>query len=108
MTGKVLAVMGLLGMFGFGGATSPQADNKAPAGQVCTLKVEGMHCSACASKVEKEARKIGGVTAAKVSQPKGTAEIAYDPAKTTPETIAKTITQKTGFKVSAAQPDDKK
>ncbi len=69
---------------------------------------EGMHCSACASKVEKEARKIGGVTAAKVSQPKGTAEIAYDPAKTTPETIAKTITRKTGFKASAAQRDDKK
>ena len=52
------------------------------------LKVSGMSCGVCAKTVEKEARKIDGVKAAKVSQPKGEAEITYDPAKTSPEAIA--------------------
>ncbi|MFN2509241.1 MAG: heavy-metal-associated domain-containing protein [Chthoniobacterales bacterium] len=93
---KVIAIMGLLSIFGTGTATAVQ-DDKA-AGKVCVLKVEKMACSACADRVEKEAKKIDGVKAAKVSQPKGTAEITYDPAKTSPEAIAKTISEKTGFK----------
>ena len=43
-------------------------------------------------------KKIDGVKRAKVSQPKGTAEITYDPAKTTPEAIARVINEKTNFK----------
>jgi copper chaperone CopZ len=65
------------------------------------LKVSGMSCSACAKTVEKEAKKIDGVKAAKVSQPKGEAEITYDPAKTSPEAIAKRISDKTPFKAEA-------
>lgn len=97
---KTLATMGLLSMLGFGGAAAAQSD-AAGAGEVCTLKVEKMACSACAAKVEREARKIDGVKAAKVSQPTGTAEITYDPARTTPHAIAKIITEKTGFKAEA-------
>jgi hypothetical protein len=44
---------------------------------------------------------IDGVNAAKVSQPKGEAEITYDPAKTFPEAIAKRISDKTRFKAEA-------
>lgn len=62
------------------------------------LRVSGMSCGVCAKTVEKEARKIDGVKAAKASQPKGEAEITYDPAKTSPEAIAKRITDKTRFK----------
>ena len=62
------------------------------------LKVSGMSCGECAKTVEKEAKKIDGVKTAKVSQPKGEAEITYDPAKTSPESIAKKISDKTGFK----------
>lgn len=62
------------------------------------LKVSGMACGECAKTVENEAKKIDGVTAAKVSQPKGEAEITYDPAKTSPAAIAKTISEKTRFK----------
>ena len=92
---KVLAIMGLLSILGMGAATAGQ-DEKT--GKVCVLKVEGMACSACAARVEKEAKKIDGVKAARVSQPTGTAEITYDPAKTSPAAIAKTISVKTGFK----------
>ncbi len=66
---------------------------------VCTLKVSGMVCSACSATVEKTAKKLDGVIAATANQPKGTAEITYDPAKTTPETIARAVQKKTGFKV---------
>ncbi|MCI0365773.1 MAG: cation transporter [Phycisphaerales bacterium] len=99
----VLALMAILGILGFGSAAIAQTDKRA--GDVCTLKIEGMACSACAVRVEKEAMKIDGVTAAKVSQPKGTAEITFDAGKTSPEAIAKTVTEKTGFKaqVSAAK-----
>lgn len=65
------------------------------------LKVSGMSCGACANTVEKEAKKIDGVVAAKVSQPKGQAEITYDPAKTSPEAIAKKLTEKSGYKAEA-------
>ncbi len=89
----VVAAMTLLGMLGLGAAS----ETASGAGEVCTIKVEGMACGACAARVEREARKIDGVTAAKVSQPKGTAEIIYDPAKTSPEDIAQIITRETGF-----------
>ena len=99
---QVLATIGLLALLGFGAASAAQTDKTTDA-KVCTLKVERMACSACAARVEKEARNIDGVKAATVSQPKGTAEITYDPAKTTPETIAKIITERTGFKADVAK-----
>jgi len=60
--------------------------------------VKGMHCGACAAAVEKAAKRIDGVIAAKANQPKGTAEITFDPAKTSPEAIAKAISEQTAFK----------
>lgn len=94
---QVLVLMGLLAILGFGAPAAAQTD-KAAAGDVCTLKVKGMSCSACAAKVEQTALKLDGVKAAKVSQPKGTAEITYDAAKTNPAAIAKYISEKSGFK----------
>ena len=94
---KVLALMGLLTILGFGAPVAAQSDKPAE-GDVCTLKVKGMACSACAAKVEETALKLDGVKTVKVSQPKGTAEITYDAAKTNPAAIAKYITEKSGFK----------
>lgn len=93
---RVLVLMGLLAILGFSAPAAAQTEK--PAGDVCTLKVKGMACSACASKVEQTALKLDGVTAAKVSQPNGTAEITYDAAKTNPAAIAKYISDKSGFK----------
>jgi copper chaperone CopZ len=92
----VLAIVGLLGVFGF--AASAQTNDKPKTGEVCVLNVSGMFCSACAKMVEKTAKKADGVKSAKVSQPTGTAEITYDPSKTSPDAIAQTITEKTPFK----------
>ncbi len=107
MTRKVVALMGLLGMLGLGSATAHQKSDTPKGGEVCLLRVSGMVCGACAGQVEKAAKKIDGVKAAKASQPKGTAEISYDPAKTTPEAIAKTITEKTGFQAEVSGKDRK-
>lgn len=99
---KVLTVMTLIAMFGIGAAAAPQTE-KTEAKQVCMLNVSGMFCGACAKRVEKTAKKIDGVNSAKVSQPKGTAEITYNPAKISPEAIAKAITEKTPFKAEVPQ-----
>jgi len=100
-----MAMIGILATLGIGMAAAMQ--EKAPAGQMCLLNVSGMHCGACAKTVEQAAKKIEGVTAAKASQPKGTAEITYDPAKTTPEAIARTISEKTPFTAEASKADKK-
>lgn len=97
----VLAFMTILGFLGLGSAAVAQDETRA-AGDVCTLKIEGMACSACAARVEKEALKIDGVKSAKVSQPKGLAEVTFDASKTNPEAIAKSITDKTGFKAEVS------
>jgi copper chaperone CopZ len=98
----VLALMTILGFLGLGSAAVAQDETRA-AGDVCTLKIEGMACSACAARVEKEALKIDGVKAAKVSQPKGLAEVTFDASKTNPAAIAKWITDKTGFKADVSE-----
>jgi copper chaperone CopZ len=94
--GRAFVLMGLLAILGLSAPTAAQTEKLA--GDVCTLKVKGMACSACAAKVEQTALKLDGVKAAKVNQPKGTAEITYDSAKTNPAAIAKYITDKSGFK----------
>ncbi|MCA1586444.1 MAG: cation transporter [Acidobacteria bacterium] len=95
---KILPLVALVSVFGSG---IPAAGSVQASLQTCVIKVEGMACGACAARVEREAKKIDGVTAAKVSQPKSRAEVTYDPAKTSPEAIARIITEKTGFAAEA-------
>ena len=94
--GRLVAIMSVFAIFGTGALAQKSADS-AP-GTVCTLKITGMVCSACANTVEKAAKKIPGVTSAKAHQPSGSAEIRFDPSKTSAEAIAKAITSKTPFK----------
>jgi copper chaperone CopZ len=98
--GLVLGVLVLVG-----GSTQTPAPDKSADLKVCMLKISGMACEICAARVEKEAKKIDGVKTATVDQPKGTAQVTYDPAKTTPARIAKVIQDKTSFKTEV-QPSD--
>lgn len=95
------AALALVSILGF----SPASQE--PANRSTVLKVSGMRCGECAKTVEKEATKVDGVKAVKVSQPKGEAQITYDPAKTTPEAIAKRITDKTGFTATLPKGSEK-
>lgn len=47
------------------------------------------------------AKSVEGVKDCQASYKTGTAEVTYDPSKTTPEAIAKVIAQKTGYKATA-------
>jgi copper chaperone CopZ len=93
---RLVAIMSVFAIFGTSLLAQKSADS-AP-GTVCSLRITGMACSACANTVERAAKKIPGVTSAKAHQPSGSAEIAFDPAKTSAEAIAKAITAKTPFK----------
>lgn len=105
---KVLSaiVVMLLGVSTFVAAEG-QGTSK-PTTQVCTLKVSGMTCAGCEAAVRMAARSIDGVSDVKASYAKKNAEVTYDPAKTSPELIAKVITEKSGFKAEWIQPPAKK
>ncbi len=77
--------------------------NPAAATKVCTVQVTGMTCSGCEAAVKIAAKQIDGVTGASASHAKGTAEVTYDSAKTSPEAIAKAIALKTGYKTTVAK-----
>ena len=93
---RLVAIMSVFAIFSTGLLAQKGADS-AP-GTVCVLKITGMACSACANTVEKAAKRVPGVTAAKAHQPSGSAEITFDPTKTSADTVAKAITAKTPFK----------
>jgi len=68
-------------------------------GTKTTLAITGMTCGGCATAVKIQLKRTEGVTSYVVSHEKGEADVTYDPAKTTPEKIAESIS-KTGFKAS--------
>jgi len=68
-------------------------------GTKTTLTITGMTCGGCATAVKIQLKRTEGVTSYVVSHEKGEADVTYDPAKTTPEKIAESIS-KTGFKAS--------
>lgn len=95
-----------LGILALGGAAmtfaqsaaAEQEQQQPAAGAMCVLKVSGMTCGGCAAAVKSAAKKVDGVKDATVSYKEGRAEVSYDPAKTTPEAIARVISEKSGFK----------
>jgi copper chaperone CopZ len=104
---KTALVIGLLtvGLVGTSvGAQAPSAQNQ-PAMKVCTLKVAGMTCAGCEAAVKIAAKSVNGVKDVKASYDKASADVTYDPSKTTPEAIAKVITSRTGFKAEVPRAD---
>lgn len=89
----VLSTSGAVPLFAQTPSTATQAAPK-----VCTLKVTGMTCAGCEAAVKIAVKRIVGVSAVTVSYDKALAQVTYDPAKTTPEAIAKIIKEKTGYK----------
>jgi copper chaperone CopZ len=81
-----------------------QQDAKPTQQTTATFSVSGMACNICATTVERAAKKLDGVTAATADQPKGTAEVTFDPAKILAEDIARLLTKRTGFKTELKKP----
>src|SRR5919198_2636359 len=100
---KTAVVIGLLTVSLAGASVRAQAQTaqNQSALKVCTLKVAGMTCAGCEAAVRIAAKSVNGVKDVKASYDKANADVTYDPSKTTPQAIAKTITTKTGFKAEA-------
>ena len=101
----VLATAVLVGGVATATAVRAQSAQAKPseATNVCTIKVTGMTCAGCEAAVKIAAKQVDGVKGAKASYAKGTAEVTYDSARTSPDAIAKAITQKTGYKTEVAK-----
>lgn len=74
--------------------------------KVAAFKIEGMTCAGCEAAVRVAAKRVDGVESATVSYKAGRAEVTYDPEKTTPDTIARTITEKSGYKATVLKPSE--
>jgi copper chaperone CopZ len=65
------------------------------------LSISGMHCDGCAETIRSLLSLEDGVATASVSYKEATARILYDPARTGPEDLAKTI-ERAGYTVLPA------
>lgn len=61
------------------------------------VKVTGMMCGGCASKVHKALKETAGIVDNEVKYPGDVAIVKYDPEKTNPEAIVGVIEEKTDF-----------
>lgn len=104
----VLACLAALGCVTGGCETSQAAapgtaGPRDVAGEV-TLRIEGMACDACASRLETSLRKVDGITGASVDFAQKRARVSFDPARTNVKAIVEAI-EGLGFQGS---PDDKR
>jgi copper chaperone CopZ len=76
--------------------------------QMVTLKVPKMDCAGCEVGVRIAASKVNGVKDVKTDSDKRTAEVTFDPSKTTAQAIASAITKGTGFETEVPQTDKTK
>jgi copper chaperone CopZ len=90
-----------LGVATYAGASAgccaiPQrtAASSAASEKIATLHIEGMTCGSCATAVKRVLTKVDGVKAATVSYEKNSAVVTYEPAKVTPDEIARAVEQK--------------
>ena len=67
------------------------------------LKVSGMTCGGCTSKVTHALEAISGVSNVKVSLADGEASVQFDEGLTSPEQL-KSAVQRAGYTVNAAKP----
>jgi mercuric ion binding protein len=71
------------------GSQAQGAASRPAAHATVTLEVSGMHCPACSITVRKALEAVPGVQQATVSFAPPRALVAYDPARATPEQLAK-------------------
>ncbi len=74
----------------------------AASSQRLELNVEGMTCSACATRLERALSKSGGIEEVSVSLPLERASLQFDPSTTSLEDVAKVV-RRTGFSVGSTK-----
>lgn len=100
---KLLKLFSLLLAIVAAGSISSKAGNLSAGDSLktekVTIKVKGMTCGGCESRVCKELDKKKGVISSKANHVDENAIIEYDPSKITESELVETI-NKTGFKAS--------
>lgn len=76
-----------------GRISQPASQELLAAGETATLTVDGMVCGACAARVGRIATQVDGVHDATVDREQGRAQVVYDPARTSPATVARAIAE---------------
>lgn len=71
---------------------------KEPSGTTITLRLSGLHCSACSLNIDSELEDLPGVVSSETSYAKQESVITYDPKLTGPAHF-KPIIEKLGYKV---------
>ncbi len=64
-----------------------------PAAATATLRVEGMTCASCAVAIKTALGKVDGVISTVVDVDGKKATVTYDPAKVTPDALAKKVSE---------------
>lgn len=85
-------------------ALSAFAQSAHAATATTTLHIEGMTCAGCETAVKMVLKKTPGVISSEVSYEEKRAVVSYDPAKTTPEKIARAIADALSYEVTVLQP----
>ena len=83
-------------------ADAKDAEKPEAKGQEVVIKVAGMTCDGCASKISTALEAADGVNSAAVCYKSGKATVTYDQATTTPDQLVKAI-QTAGFKANLPQ-----
>ena len=65
------------------------------------LKVDGMHCGACALNVDDALEELDGVRRSKTSLMRGRTKVEYDEARVTPGDLQRTVSE-LGYEVRLA------
>ncbi len=73
--------------------------NKPLVAALASLAITGMHCNGCVRNVQRTLERLDGVQVSKVDI--GTAQLAFDEAKTSAETVAAAVTD-AGYPARAA------
>ena len=73
------------------------ADVPAATEAITTLKIKGMTCASCEATIQLVLEKTPGVDSAAVSYERGEAVVKYDPAKVTPEKLARSVDENTDY-----------
>jgi len=64
-----------------------------------SLKVEGMHCGMCVSRIEKALKELDGVSEATVSLDENKADVRYDSGMVKPEDMI-SVVEEAGYSAS--------
>jgi Cu+-exporting ATPase len=82
----------------------PQTAHQSNTGNDAALSIQGMDCASCVSHVTRAIQSVPGVSDCQVNLARGRAGVTFDPDQTTPDAIARAVTE-AGYPSTPESPD---